>query len=69
MFQDVFVALWTIGLQIRGHYDFVKAHEEAVFICRFLKSILGFKLVYDMHSNLPQAIIVHELRLAESAIL
>jgi len=39
---------------IRRRYDVVLAHEEAVFICRFLKPIFRFKLVYDMHSSLPQ---------------
>jgi glycosyltransferase involved in cell wall biosynthesis len=51
---DVFIILWTIGLLIRNRYDFVHAHEEAVFFCRFLKPFFGFKLVYDMHSSLPQ---------------
>jgi glycosyltransferase involved in cell wall biosynthesis len=37
-----------------NRYDFVHAHEEAVFFCRFLKPVFGFKLVYDMHSSLPQ---------------
>jgi glycosyltransferase involved in cell wall biosynthesis len=51
---DVFIAAWTIGLLLRKRYDFVHAHEESVFFCRFLKPIFGFKLVYDMHSSLPQ---------------
>ena len=54
MFLDVFVLLRTIGLLIRNRYDFVHAHEEAVFFCRFLKPLFRFKLVYDMHSSLPQ---------------
>jgi glycosyltransferase involved in cell wall biosynthesis len=37
-----------------NRYCFVHAHEEAVFICRLLKPIFRFKLVYDMHSCLPQ---------------
>jgi glycosyltransferase involved in cell wall biosynthesis len=51
---DVFVFLWTVGLLLRRRYDFVHAHEEAVFFCRLLKPIFGYKLVYDMHSSLPQ---------------
>ena len=51
---DVFMVLWTIGLLLRNRYDFVHAHEEAVFFCRFLKPLFRFKLVYDMHSSLPQ---------------
>jgi len=51
---DGLVVLWTIGLLIRNRYDFVHAHEEAVFFCVFLKPIFQFKLIYDMHSSLPQ---------------
>lgn len=53
-FLDVFMFLWTVGLLVRHRYAFVHAHEEAVFYCRFLKPVFGFKLVYDMHSSLPQ---------------
>ena len=45
---------WTVALLIRHHYDFVDAHEEAVFYCRLLKPIFRFKMIYDMHSSLPQ---------------
>jgi glycosyltransferase involved in cell wall biosynthesis len=54
LFFDFFLILWTIALLVRNRYDFVHAHEEAVFYCRFLKPIFGFKLIYDMHSSLPQ---------------
>lgn len=54
LFLDIFMVFWTIGLLFRNHYDFVHAHEESVFFCRFLKPIFRFKLVYDMHSSLPQ---------------
>jgi glycosyltransferase involved in cell wall biosynthesis len=53
-FLDIFLFIWTAGLLIRNKYDFVHAHEEAVFFCRFLKPIFRFKLIYDMHSSLPQ---------------
>jgi len=53
-FLDVFLVLWTIALLLRRRYDYVHAHEEAIFFCRFLKPIFRFKLVYDMHSCLPQ---------------
>jgi glycosyltransferase involved in cell wall biosynthesis len=46
--------LWTIGLLLRHRYHFVHAHEEAIFWCNFLRPIFRFKLVYDMHSSLPQ---------------
>ena len=54
LFLDAFLLLWTIALLAKYRYDFVHAHEEAVFFCRFLKPLFGFKLVYDMHSSLPQ---------------
>lgn len=54
LFLDAFVVVWTVGLLLRRRYDAVHAHEEAVFFCRFLKPLFGFRLVYDMHSSLPQ---------------
>jgi glycosyltransferase involved in cell wall biosynthesis len=54
LFLDGFMALWALGLLLCHRYGFVHAHEEAVFFCRFLKPVFGFKLVYDMHSSLPQ---------------
>ena len=51
---DVLVLGWAIGLLLRGRYDVVHAHEEAVFFCTFLKPLFRFRLVYDMHSSLPQ---------------
>jgi len=54
MVLDLFMILWTIGLLIKNRYQVVHAHEESVFWCRLLKPIFGFRLVYDMHSSLPQ---------------
>lgn len=54
LFLDIFLVLRTIGLLLTNRYDFVHAHEEAIFFCRFLKPIFRFKLIYDMHSSLPQ---------------
>ena len=54
LFLDVFIVIWTIGLLIRNKYDVVHAHEEAIFICWLLKPIFKFKLIYDMHSSLPE---------------
>jgi glycosyltransferase involved in cell wall biosynthesis len=51
---DLVMFVWTFGLLLRRRYDFVHAHEESVFFCTWLKPIFGFKLVYDMHSSLPQ---------------
>jgi glycosyltransferase involved in cell wall biosynthesis len=54
LFLDCFLVAWTIALLVKNRYSFVHAHEEAVFFCRFLKPLFGFKLLYDMHSSLPQ---------------
>jgi glycosyltransferase involved in cell wall biosynthesis len=52
--RDLVMIVWTTALLIRRRYDVVHAHEEAVFWCQFLKPFFSFKLVYDMHSSLPQ---------------
>jgi glycosyltransferase involved in cell wall biosynthesis len=54
LFLDMFMVLWTIGLLVRHRYPVVHAHEEAVFWSRFLKPVFRFRLIYDMHSSLPQ---------------
>jgi glycosyltransferase involved in cell wall biosynthesis len=51
---DAWMVLWTVRLLLRRRYDLVHAHEESAFWCRLLKPLLRFKLVYDMHSSLPQ---------------
>jgi glycosyltransferase involved in cell wall biosynthesis len=45
----------------------VHAHEEAVFWCRFLKPIFRFRLIYDMHSSLPQQL--ENFRFTKSKLL
>lgn len=54
LFLDVFLALRLVWLLLWHRYDVVHAHEEAVFICALLKPLFRFKLIYDMHSSLPQ---------------
>jgi glycosyltransferase involved in cell wall biosynthesis len=51
---DVLMLLWAGALLARRRYDFVHAHEEAVFLCLPLRLLRRFRLVYDMHSSLPQ---------------
>jgi glycosyltransferase involved in cell wall biosynthesis len=51
---DVVLTGYLIALLLRNRYDFVHAHEEAVFPCLALKRLFRFKLLYDMHSSLPQ---------------
>ena len=53
-FLDVFMMIWTIALLCRRRYAFVHAHEEAVFWCLWLKPLFRFRLIYDMHSSLPE---------------
>jgi glycosyltransferase involved in cell wall biosynthesis len=54
---DVCMIVWTVGLLLRYRYPVVHAHEEAVFWCRWLKPIFRFRLIYDMHSSLPQQLL------------
>ena len=51
---DQFLIVWTLALLLRRRYDVVHAHEESIFFLRFLKPLFRFKLVYDMHSSLPE---------------
>lgn len=67
LFLDVFMVLWTIGLLLRNRYDVVHAHEEAVFWSRWLKPLFRFKLIYDMHSSLPQQL--HNFDFTKSRLL
>lgn len=67
LFLDVFMVLWTVGLLIRHRYKVVHAHEEAVFWCRALKPIFRFRLIYDMHSSLPQQL--SNFKFTESGLL
>lgn len=52
--RDVVMVIWTVAMLVRRRYCIVHAHEEAVFWCRVLKPIFRFRLIYDMHSSLPQ---------------
>ena len=54
LFLDFFIIVQMVWLLIKNKYDFVHAHEEAVFFAWFFKPIFRYKLVYDMHSSLPQ---------------
>lgn len=54
---DVFVFFRAAVLLARNDYDFVHAHEEAVFMCLLLCPLSGVPFVYDMHSSLPQQLV------------
>ena len=51
---DFFMFWRVLWMLMTGRYDVVHAHEEAVFFCVMLRPIFRFKLIYDMHSSLPQ---------------
>jgi glycosyltransferase involved in cell wall biosynthesis len=69
LFLDIFVVFKTIRLLVTQKYDLVHAHEEAVFFCSLLKSVFGFKLIYDMHSSLPQQLTNFEFTTSKAVIL
>lgn len=54
IFLDFLILFWTVRLLFKNKYKVVHAHEEAIFICYFLKPFFHFKLIYDMHSSLPE---------------
>jgi glycosyltransferase involved in cell wall biosynthesis len=51
---DIVLFVKLVHMLATTRYTFVHAHEEAVFMCVPLKRWFGFRLVYDMHSSLPQ---------------
>ncbi len=52
--HDGFMFFKFLWLVISRKYDVVHAHEEAVFFAAFMKPIFGYRLIYDMHSSLPE---------------
>ncbi len=67
LFLDGFIFARAVTMLCRTRYAFVHAHEESVFFCRFLKPLFGFKLVYDMHSSLPEQL--RNFEFTESRVL
>jgi glycosyltransferase involved in cell wall biosynthesis len=52
---DVFLFWKCLGMLITTRYDIVHAHEEAAFFCLVYKRLFpGLRVIYDMHSSLPQ---------------
>lgn len=52
--HDGFMFCKFLWLLLRGNYDVVHAHEEAVFFAALIKPLFGYRLIYDMHSSLPE---------------
>jgi glycosyltransferase involved in cell wall biosynthesis len=68
LFHDAFLfplAGWRLLL---GRYDFVHAHEEGVFLAALLKPLFSYKLIYDMHSSLPQQLTNFEFTRSKTLI-
>ncbi len=54
LFHDFFLFFAMLRLLLSEKFAVVHAHEEAVFFALMLKPFFGYKLIYDMHSSLPQ---------------
>ena len=52
--HDGFMFFKFLWLLIRRDYDVVHAHEESVFFAGLMKPLFGYRLIYDMHSSLPE---------------
>lgn len=52
--HDGFMFFKFLWLVISRKYDVVHAHEEAVFFAALMKPLFGYRLIYDMHSSLPE---------------
>lgn len=50
----VFALAFRLLLNGRDRYEVLHAHEEAVAMGLVLSRLFGLKLVYDMHSSMPQ---------------
>jgi glycosyltransferase involved in cell wall biosynthesis len=51
---DTCIFFRAIFLLIRNKYDYVHAHEEAIFIAVILRPLFRYRIIYDMHSSLPE---------------
>lgn len=55
LFLDIFLFWKSLLLLVRGKYDVIHAHEEAIFFCLIYQLLFPkIKIIYDMHSSLPQ---------------
>lgn len=53
-FLDLLVWVKALAMLAGGRYDLIHAHEEAAYFALPLARMFGVKLLYDMHSSLPQ---------------
>ena len=68
VFHDLFLFTAAGWRLLWRRYDFVHAHEEGVFLAALLKPLLSYKLVYDMHSSLPQQLTNFEFTRSKALI-
>ena len=68
LLHDAFLFAATGWRLLFRRYDFVHAHEEGVFLAAFLKPLFSFKLIYDMHSSLPQQLTNFEFTRSKTLI-
>jgi glycosyltransferase involved in cell wall biosynthesis len=54
LLHDAMILVYSLALLIRHRYDYVHAHEEGVYIACLMKPFFRFRLLYDMHSSLPE---------------
>ncbi|MFH1277616.1 MAG: glycosyltransferase family 4 protein [Candidatus Eisenbacteria bacterium] len=57
LFLDAVLFGKLLWMLLGRRYSFVHAHEEGVFLALLLKPVFRYKLVYDMHSSLPQQLV------------
>jgi glycosyltransferase involved in cell wall biosynthesis len=51
---DLVLFFKAMSMLATGRYDAIHAHEEAAYFSLPLASLFGLRLLYDMHSSLPQ---------------
>jgi len=59
-FLDLLLWFKAFAMLSTGRYDVVHAHEEAAYFSAPLAAMFGVKLLYDMHSSLPQQLANYE---------
>lgn len=53
LFLDIFIFFSALKLMLTNKYDAIHCHEEGILFGVFFKLLFRTKLIYDMHSSLP----------------
>ena len=64
---DAIMLAVFVRFVMKNSYDVVHAHEESIFFAALFKPVFKYRLVYDMHSSLPQQLA--NFRFSRSRIL